>query len=409
MASYYCSSSGSDANDGLTSATPKATLTAAYGLMASGDTCYVDAPLASPLRGQTFGPSTNKIVTFRSLGGDGVPWYIYGSELHGSGWTNAGGGIYSKDLGWAPTGAGQYCFVTTMTMPSGFSAGVEQYRIAYHGSQTTTPAANTWSFSATTIYVNMPSGADPNSNPLEIQRQNSLLGKSGHGGNMIYIDAVSRYSRLNCFSHTGGGLMTCLRCVGEYGDCGFATNGLVVQLDCTECVGRFNVNDGFNIHGTTGQPVRAILTRCDGSYNYDEGCSPHDDTRMWVIGGQYHHNAHGGMTAILRAEAYLQNVHLHHNYGSGPEPANEAAVTYQDVQTTGSIIDCEIDTNYGKGIYVNPSGVVVGSGAWSHDNVTADVYSLAVTSRSTAVPRTVSAARTASAARTDTAVRRGAV
>lgn len=359
---YVSSTTGNDSNDGLTSGTPKLTLQAAVNLLSGDGTIRVVAPLATPLRES----ATHSGAFTISIDGGGSPWYIFASELHGSGWASLGGGVYSKTIGWDPS------VVNIVVDTVQVDGNGNNYRLVRLGSTPTTPGVNQFGTVGTTMYVHLFGGVDPNTNAVEVARYTNAIFMHG-SGDLVLTQMVGRYANASIVLQDAGGV-DCNTCTSEYAfGNGFATQGQAVGskiFKCTNCMARCNSDDGYNVHGNPGQAVRMDITNCIADWILDNGASNHDDTIMNLIGGELRHCGNSGVYSINNATFTLNGTRVHHNAaGTGI-----AAVSWHDPTMKGSLINCEVDNNTCPGVHAAPGAAVTIIGLNSHNNVGNDTY-----------------------------------
>lgn len=85
------------------------------------------------------------------------------------------------------------------------------------------------------------------------------------------------------------------------------------NANCYQCKSYKNCADGF-------APVNdgdCNYYDCKGYYNYDDGLSHHYNCTGCIVGGEYHHNVKGGIAPAHGAEVDVYNIISHHNgYGA---------------------------------------------------------------------------------------------
>lgn len=242
-------------------------------------------------------------------GDDLAPWYSYGSEIV-SGWTDAGGGVHSKNLGWTDVNP---VFVPTMTETIG-DVSTWFKKLIKNTSTPTTPSAGEFGFSSGVLYIHLPDSANPSSHVIEAGRRNFGFFTKGLG--RLILKRV--WNRGNIISGAlvglstipdGAGKMTIEDSRFEYSENGPAASGKFESLICTRVYSYRHSNDGFNIHAAlpAGSATISTLNQCEGSYNGDstnqssQGASAHEACTMNINGGSYNYNVSGGMVSIDNA------------------------------------------------------------------------------------------------------------
>lgn len=263
----------------------------------------VTAPESNPVRQQIDYDSAFDLTI---EGDDLTPWYSYGSEIV-SGWTDAGGGVYSKVLEWSDVNP---VFVPTMTETVG-DVSTWFVKLIKNTDTPTTPSSGEFGYSGGTLYIHLPSSADPASHTIEAGKRNFGFFTSGSGRLIL----KRLWSRGNIISGALAGLSTKPDGTGkltiedsrfEYSENGPATSGKFESLICTRVKSYRHNNDGFNIHAAVpgGAATIATLNQCEGSYNGDktnqssQGASAHEACTMNINGGSYNYNVSGGMVSI---------------------------------------------------------------------------------------------------------------
>lgn len=368
---FVDSTNGSDSANGATRAYPLKTLAGVktkHGSATYPAIANVIAPSSAPLREQLVWDKTVSL-TIQPVPGQSS-WTIYGSEQFTSGWSSAGGGVYSRVLS-ARTSVPRV-LVSSLTDGSGFwldltSAGTS-----------TTPPAGSYGFVdvGDTLYIHLPADANPNSHTIEVPLNNYCVTSTRQPG-VTLINAVGRAAVNSCFRAAatdalGFGSLFATDCTAEYGGSagGFATDIDWTAATFTRCVAKRAQNDGFNIHGSAGITSTATLIDCDSSYNLDEGASPHDDTRLVMTRGRMHHNASSGMAAVDRCVVTMTGVEVDHNQTSGVDPLTGGISIANTV--TATLTGNNVHDNPNEGIKAaatssvtvsgNTSGLAAGNG-----------------------------------------------
>lgn len=342
---YVNAVSGSDSNSGLTSSAPKLTLDSArtaLNTLGGVGTIRIHAPIETPVQGFVNFASGN--ITL--IGMDGTtPWYVERSATFTSGWTDLGGGIYSRgDLGVTA----QLMACTTVLDGNGFSTVLTK-----NTGTPTTPAAGEFGQTGGNYYVHLPGGVSANSNTIKRASVDYLIRVSGTA-RVTIRNGNGRYTNGNAIECTASGAaLSCYNCTAQYiSGNGFGNSAGVVYLE--SCTGQRASNDGFNFNGGT---ITAV--NCDGSYNDDEGISPHNGCTLTVSGGRYHHNYSGGCTAVgSGTRMNLSAVTVDFNGAKAGGGIESNGINY-DTGTVGTVADCVAQNNTGSGYYCNSATVTV--------------------------------------------------
>lgn len=245
----------------------------------------------------------------------GEKWHLYGSQKFTSGWTSAGGGVYTRAVS-IPLDRDPFAYVPTLLDQWG-----QPTRIFTRNTATpTTPAAGEYGYSGGTYYLHLPGDADPNQHTVEIATAVNLVLVT-QGTTVTLTDGVIRGAQSPNVSagssggaETGAGTVYATDCISEYTTEAWRTGGYVTGMYLTRCIGRYASNDGFNHHCVDGvnAPIMELID-CEGAWNDDEGVSPHETARLILRGGVYHHNGHGGLTSVGSAITQLSGTEFHHN------------------------------------------------------------------------------------------------
>lgn len=342
---YVDSVSGSDGNSGLTFALAKASIDNARSTIVSSyggkGKIFVNAPSTTPASGFIdFSSGDIEISGYQNQ-----TWYLERSTTYTTGWTSDGSGIYHRAHGGADTAL---LYVTSQTDSDGFIR-----RLTKNTSTPTTPNAGEFGRDVTNFYVKLIDSSDPNTHTIKRPSTSYL----------IRVSSSARLKMSNCYARYGSDVIW--ECTGsnaylELHNCtGLFSAGAGVSIptsggrvNCYNCVMQKHDNDGYNIRAN-----RMDLINCDGSYNYDEGASPHNSGIMNIIGGRYHHNQHGGLTAIDTSNMNINGV-ICENNGLDAQAGIEAnGINYAN-SASGQIIDTISRNNNRSGFYCANTGVV---------------------------------------------------
>jgi parallel beta helix pectate lyase-like protein len=345
---YVNSVSGNDSNSGLTSGAAKLTLDGARtALEALGGvgTIRVHAPITNPVQGfVTF--STGR-MTLEGMD-SGTLWYTERTTTWTSGWTDAGGGVWSRANG---GGDADIMFVPTMLDSDGFGR-----TLLKNTSTPTTPAAGQFGRDATNFYVHLVGDASANSNTIKRHNTGFLIRASGTV-RLTIRNGVGRYTGSNGVfeCNAAGATMILENCTGTYS----ASAGVSLPVGagtviCTNCTMQRHSNDGYNQHGGS-----LTLNNCDASYNDDEGAAVHDGLTLTIHGGRYHHNQSAGCSAVISGtKMYLTDVLVDFNGAKAGGGIETNGIVF-DTGTSGSVTDCIAENNTGAGFYCNAATVEI--------------------------------------------------
>ena len=194
-------------------------------------------------------------LTLESADGSSA-WYWYGSQNLSSGWSAAGGGVYSKS--WTPqTNTPQTVVAYTLTDAFGYGL-----RLTNNTATPTTPAAGEFGYVDAThiLYVHLPGDVSPNSYPIEASHI-VYVARTYGAGKLTIKKAIARYATSDIF-HCGRetlnelGSLEVDDCTIEYAENGVASNGNGTVIDCTRVTANRMRNDGFNHHNVDARARR---------------------------------------------------------------------------------------------------------------------------------------------------------
>ncbi|TKI02389.1 hypothetical protein [Martelella alba] len=353
---------------------PVNTLSLALGLCAGLPDYEIKiiAPETSPLRQEiTFNTSLDVTLS----GVDSEPWYIYGSNLHTSGWSGAGP-IYSKTLGYTSV-----LVVVVTTMTETIVDREFNVKLIQNTDTPTTPAAGQYGYVNGVIYVRLPDDSNPALHSIEISQRNFCVATIGFGL-LTVNDCVARNSMINGISNGNStqpentGFLTVNNSLVEY--CANGGVGATGRNERTICnnVKCYRIgNDGFNLHNPTGGEGYMELNGCEGSYCGDiagqsaQGASNHETSHMVQNGGSYNKNVSGAMVVInsgicdIHGDTLYGPVVMDGNMRLGNTAgtiANQAGCNWED--TSSGIVTGDVTVKNGLGIGVkrDPGAVVTG-------------------------------------------------
>lgn len=359
---YVNSSTGNDSNNGLSPALPKLTLDGArLALVALGaiGTIKVTAPEATPVQG--FVDFSSGQTTIEGL--NGVTWHcqrVTTIAAGAGGWTNEGGGIYSR----ASSASSALWYVATLPDGNGLQTILTQ-----ETGTPNAPSAGEFGYVVNVLYVHLPGDVDPNLHQFKRASTNFNLRASGTA-KLTLRNLVARYSNgavIECSA--AGASIFAENCDFDYGAIGISDSA-AGRIICNSCRARRNINDGFNANFATW-----TLNSCEGAYNDDEGASPHQTSSLTINGGRYHHNGHGGLTAVNSAIMVLNQVEVDNNGVNAGAAGERGGINYLTT-STGSCTGCNTHDNTGEGFNCTSSATVkpTVSGLISTDNTEVDVF-----------------------------------
>jgi hypothetical protein len=304
-------------------------------------------------------------------------WHVYGSEKHTSGWTSAGGGVWTKVLAGHVAAADgvDSVVVTDMTDADGDFLVLRPARVVA-GATVTAPAAGQsgWNFATSTMYVHLADGSDPNGHTIEISKR--LFGIASIGlGKLSVHHARARFAASTCIqagdSFDGevevfdskaeyAGSQSCLRAVNS-------TTASRLYAERTEAA-LCTANDGWSVKGAS----LVECHDCEGRKTWEEITTSHDTATLKFYGGRLHHAYGAAYEGVLSSLAIFDGVEVdHNNVGLGDTtqcgPSGSYAITYRDTMT-GSVTNCDVHDNHLGGVGLQDT---VGAG------VTVDAYTLA--------------------------------
>lgn len=335
---------GNDSNSGLSFAQAKATLASALSLLATRNnvgTIRINAPSTNPVTG--FVQFTFGNITLEGI--DGNEWYVERTTTFTSGWSDQGGGIWSRSDGGVTA---FYLYVTTLTDANGFELVLAKNTVT-----PTTPAAGEFGQTGGNYYVHLPGDVSPNSNTIK-RHVASYLFQSAGTANVIIKNCVGRYNGSGgVFENTSANSSLDLQlCKALYSGVGVTNSGKM--LTATNCEAHRCANDGFSQNAGI-----AYFIDCIASYNDDEGGSPHNGSTLYVTRGHYHHNFSGGLTAVNNnTKMYVENALVEYNGAKNQAGIEKNGINF-DTGTSGSVKRSISRNNTGSGYYCNSASVIL--------------------------------------------------
>lgn len=318
---YVNTVNGDDAGTGTTAASAKRTLMAALiAAKASGQTdttIAIHAPEDRPIDGTQPLNISRVDITTRLVSQTGRRWNITGAQRHTGGWMAMGGGVYRKAMTLAANNT-PHALVRTMMAADG-----QPLRVWTKAATASAPAVGEYGYDGTYYYINLPNGQSPNNHVVEVASVFTLMNINSnttfYGHDMNAWGAQGSVVAIN-----GVGSVAPAFCAFEDSVTSFGTNGWAISGDhkgmrLVRCKGLLTNNDGFNIHGSAGNIALTELVDCEGAYNEDEGVSPHEDTRLNLYRGVFHHNGHGGLTSVGNARVQLYATEFYANRQTDPD------------------------------------------------------------------------------------------
>ena len=382
-ASYYVGSEGSDFSSGLWVASPFRTIRKAMDTAVAGDTVFVRGGVyreqVDVYRG---GGVAGKPVRVQNYNGEQV--FIKGSDVV-TGWTLHSGSIWKK-AGW--TTNSQQVFVDfndanpaagpkplqQVGVPSAFYSSWEYPTPVGSGVDSMVAGSFHYDAAATTLYVWLADGSDPNEHLVEasVRRRLFFMGKP-----WIVLDGLKfRHSNVSAFVQQGAAVelssySVMTRCDVQFTDfSGVSTGYLQSNSQVTSSVVSNNGAVGVTMPGTSNFRIAGNIINSNNTRNFNP---------LWHTGGvkgatkawgnvEYNQIAGNGGPAIWFDHANGgQPIVVRFNYvlGNGPK---EAAIFFE-VSTNGLIHNNVVANNTRRGIYLSGSSntrvlnnTVVGTG-----------------------------------------------
>lgn len=306
-ATYYVSTAGSDANDGASVDSPFRTIQHAVDGAVAGDTILVrGGTYREDVEMNTGGTATQPIVLSAYPGE--VP-VIKGSDVVG-GWVRYDSAIWEKQ-GW-PFDS-QQVFVDfdaspgpplqQIGMPSRYYTSWEYPNPAGSGLASMTEGSFYYDPSASTLYVWLPGGADPNKHVIEASVRRRLLFL--HQPNVVVKGLAFRHSNASAFAQQGAAVELSTNsaiegCDIQYADfAGLQMGYRQKNTRASNCVVSNNGDSGVNAAGTTGFRVANVTM----NRNNRRGFNP-----LWHA---------GGFKASSGAYGTVEDSEVGYNNGSG--------------------------------------------------------------------------------------------
>lgn len=336
---YVDTVTGTASGDGRTADRANTSLSATLTRIASAAptdaTVYITAPADKPITETTSLPfSTGGTIRLASRS-TGEKWHLSGALAFTGGWTSAGGGVYSRSVPLSFTNA-PFAYVPTLLDADGQPTRI----FARNTATPTTPAAGEYGYAGGTYYLHLPGDVDPNTHTVHIAASLNLIQVTQ--GTRVTIRDMHAQGAQGAVVLAGisssAGSVSAIDSIAEFSaGVGWGTSGQTLGMKCERCVGRYVGNDGFNHHGNAGNLAIMELIDCEGAWNEDEGVSPHDDTRLILRGGVYHHNGSGGIVAVGNAQTQVYATEFHRNNrlsqaeGGGVAILENARLTSRDL------------------------------------------------------------------------------
>lgn len=333
---YVDSANGNDGNTGRTQDDAFATIGAAHTAAAvlGNTTVKVVAPAASPFR-ESLTQDEKIAFTLEPLIA-GTDWYWYGSTQYTSGWTSAGGGMYTR----ADPGADQVVIVTDLPDATW---GNLQTLLRENTSTPTSLSAGEFGTSAGTLYVRLPGDVDPNSYTIEVPTNTYVCDVTDANATLTVKNGILQYAQTAVCHITTGTLV-----ISTNGEIRYATNGVqagggTVDLDDLT-IQRVDA-DGVNVNGS----ATVTIDNVTGQYCRDEAISNHNTSTMTATSCTLTYNGSGGATCG-GGTMNLDTCTCSNNFIflQGGETGDEGGITYK-AGTTGTCQDCTANNNDGYG------------------------------------------------------------
>lgn len=357
---------------GIWQGSPRLTIAGALGQLNTnaqgrGGTVYIYSPEATPNRGTVTHNFTNTGSNwyFKLWPGRGeTKWYSYASARVTS-WTPIGGNVYTTTGFTSKPGN-----IWLTDEKDGNNQFIRLIGVSVTGA---TPGAGQFSWDNTgTVKIRMYDSSDPNGRPIEVSNANNCFLFTNTTTNSAYVnDGIFRgATNPGCAVgsssfHVGGkAIFTDCRaeCNGGLGSLvytgggGFSTAGNYSEMTCLRCEAENNINDGFGIHADDGDRTVARITDCIGKYNTDEGASPHESTILYINGGTFKDNGSGGVASVGNSTTYI-----------GRGTAGDRAVFDHNAQAAHSTVE--------GGIYLTgTTSTMIINGATANNNNGPGVY-----------------------------------
>lgn len=337
----YLSSTGSDANNGLTLATPKLSLAAAYGVVTATYAGYgaikVTSTEASPISSvvDVLSSSTADVV-IQPADGLSSWWMDRAFTYTTTGWTSDGGGIYHRTVS---SGGGGPVFCTDMLV-NGFPTA-----LAHNTSTPSTPGAGEYGWVTTTLYVHLADSSAVTGHVVKAARASDCLTVSA--GKVQLVAGNVRFSNAGNALAASGGIVTLVG--GTYGAGGNSgvTASNSALLTAYNVTSGLNTNDGWNL----GNNAHFWLYNCRGCYNGDEGISGHENALIDVYDSIFDENQHAGCNSINSVVQNFTRSTFKHN-GLGSSGSSQVTCGFSMINTvTGTVVDSLFINNVGPGIY----------------------------------------------------------
>lgn len=364
---YADSVSGVTSGVGLWPGFPRESLNAAMSQLDiatvdRGGTVYVYAPVANPDRTTltfTYSAIPTSVWNVKVWPGRGeTKYYLYGSTKVTT-WTSLGGNVYST-TGF-PVKPG------LIFLPDEVDGNGQLVRLKGVGFAGETPSAGnfSWNSSTGTVKIRLYDSSDPNGRPVEVAtNQNNYVIRSGSALVRFY-NAVSRGSTNAGISTGSQQFVTagntywedcrCECCGGAGATTYTGGGGFVIATGplsfatYVRCYSENNIDDGFGVHGIVGAKSTAYAIDCHGNYNNDEGISPHDDTILYIMGGEYSHNQSGGIASVGNNHTEISGGTIFNDNAKGG--ISQEAGIYLTGNATMIVNGATANNNNGPGVF----------------------------------------------------------
>jgi hypothetical protein len=353
---YVNSIDGNDANDGLTPSQAKLSLEGARLALEGRGTIRVHAPTTHPVAGYVEFSSGQ--ITIEGMNSAST-WYCergVTTILPGAEWEDHGDGIFSHPL----AESSGVMWVSALDR-AGFLT-----KLPINSANPTAPDVGEIGYADDLIYVHLTGDRNP---------ADFTFKRNGVGYLIRALGDAQLTLRNGIFRHAVGSAielasedarLECEACAVQYSGIGFGASA-AGELVCIGCFGQRNTLSAFNIAFST-----TLLENCDGSYNDGEGVLAHQTANLTILGGRYHHNGSGGVTALHQAVVHLTSVEVDHNGRNGTGELKRGGLIFADT-ANGSVTDCHTHDNEGEGFYCATAGEVEVNGLTSENNTLDDV------------------------------------
>ena len=297
---YYVATDGDDSRDGITLATPLATLQKAIGMASAGDTIHIRGGIyRQQVTATTGGGTADAYLTIQAYG-DEKPVFK-GSDLV-TDWEHHEGAIWKK-TGWTINSQQVFCderYLQQIGLPH-ILYTADQYIPVGTGLADMIPGSFYYDASATTLYVCLHDGSDPNDNTMEVSTRGWVLAL--HQKSFTHVKGLAVRHCNSSASHPGGVAVS------------IGLDSIIEECDIQWCD-----FEGLEL-SSRSQAIRCIISN-HGDVGVGGNTRDNILIRGCVINGNNYRNFNswwhaGGLKLIPNTNGIFEDNEISHNNGNG--------------------------------------------------------------------------------------------